>query len=145
MTVMAVTSNKVRAETTYGAVVVPGVAAATLTVGYAAYQDSTGKWNMADANVSAAVAAQQGIVVETFDGEDTVIVGNACAVCVFGPVSGYDALVPSAFYYLSPTVGRIEDAFAGAGSFKKIIGQGLFIAGFTCLWVNPVLTDAASS
>lgn len=142
---MAVTSANVRAEKSHGAIVVAGVAAATLTVGYTAYQDSAGKWNPADANVSAAVAALTGVVVETFDGEDTVIAGNACSVCVFGPVSGYDALVPGAFYYQSATVGRIDDAFAGAGSFKKIVGYGLYIAGFTCLWVNPVLTDAASS
>jgi hypothetical protein len=142
---MAVTSASVRALTQFGAVVVPGVASGTLTVGYAVYQDSNGKWTHADANVSATVAAVTGIVVETFDGEDTVIADNACSVCVFGAVSGYDALDDGAFYYLSANVGRIADAFAGAGSFKKIVGYGLTLAGFTCLWVNPVLTDAASS
>lgn len=144
---MAVTSTNIRALVSHGAVVWPGVAAATLTVGYAVYQDSNGKWNHADANVSAAVAAVTGIVVETFDGEDTVIAGNACSVCVLGPVSGYDALTAGAFYYLSATVGRIADAFAGAGSFKKIVGYGNKIANLpqVVLWVNPVLTDAASS
>jgi hypothetical protein len=145
MTDMAVTSANVRAITSHGAVVVPGVAGGTLTVGYAVYQDSNGLWQHADANVSATVAAVTGIVVETFDGEDTVIANNACSVCVLGPVGGYDALDEGAFYYLSATVGRIADAFAGAGSFKKIVGYGINIAGFVCLWVNPVLTDAASS
>lgn len=141
---MAVTSASVRALTQFGAVVVAGVAAGTLTVGYAVYETSTG-WAHADANVSAAVAQVTGIVVETFDGEDTVIAGNTCSICVFGPVSGFDALVVGSMYYLSATVGRIESTFAGAGSFKKIVGNGLTIAGTVCLWVNPVLTDAASS
>jgi hypothetical protein len=60
-------------------------------------------------------------------------------------VAGYDALTSGALYYLSANVGRIADAFAGAGSFKKIMGTGLKIAGFVCLNVAPVLTDAASS
>lgn len=141
---MAVTSASVRAITSHGAVVIPGVASGTLTVGYAVYETSTG-WAHADANVSAAVAQVTGILVETFDGEDTVTVGNACSICVLGPVSGFDALTYGAMYYLSATVGRIESSFAGAGSFKKIVGQGLTIAGTVCLWVNPVLTDAASS
>lgn len=145
MTDMAVTSASVRALTSHGAVVVPGVAGATLTVGNAVYQDTNGKWQHADANVSAAVAAVTGILVESFDGETTVAADQACSICLLGPVSGFDALDEGAFYYLSATVGRIADSFAGAGSFKKIVGYGLNIAGFVCLWVNPVLTDAASS
>lgn len=145
MTDMAVTSANIRAITSHGAVVVPGLAGATLTVGYAVYQDTSGNWQHADANVSATVAAVTGILVQTFDGEDTVISGNTCSVCLFGPVAGFDALDEGPFYYLSATVGRIADAFAGAGSFKKIVGYGVSIAGFVCLWVNPVLTDSASS
>lgn len=142
---MAVTSANVRAITSHGAVVVPGLAGATLTVGYAVYQDTSGNWQHADANVSATLALTTGILVQSFDGEDTVISGNACSVCLLGPVAGFDALDEGGFYYLSANVGRIADAFAGAGSFKKIVGYGLGMAGFVCLWVNPVLTDAASS
>jgi hypothetical protein len=142
---MAVTSNSVRALTEFGALVEPGIAAATLTVGYAVYQDSAGKWNHADANVSAAVALVTGILVATFDGEDTVVANQGCSVCKFGPIAGYDALTAGAFYYLSANVGRIADAFAGAGSYKKIVGTGQMIAGTVCLWFAPVLVDAASS
>lgn len=147
MTDMAVTSKNVRALTDHGAIVFPGVAAATLTVGYAVYQDGNGLWTHADANVSAAVALMTGILVESFDGEDTVIAGNACSVCTFGPVAGFDALTAGPLYYLSATVGRIADAFAGAGSFKKIAGYGFKIANLPniVLWVSPNLTDAASS
>lgn len=145
MTDMAVVSNSVRALTEYGALVVPGVAAATLTVGYLVYQDSNGKWTHADANVSATVALVTGVLVQTFDGEDTVAAGQACSVCIFGPVSGFTALTAGAMYYLSDAVGRLADAFAGAGSFKKIVGVGQKVAGTVVLWFAPTLTDAASS
>lgn len=145
MSDMAVTSNNVRAIVQYGARVIPGVANATITIGYVVYQLSTGLWAHADANVSATLATATGIAVESFDGEDTVAAGNALSICLFGPVAGFDALTAGALYYLSATVGRLESANPGAGAFKRIIGQGVKIAGYTALWVNPQLDDAASS
>jgi ABC-type molybdate transport system permease subunit len=76
---MAVTSANVRAMVEFGADVVAGLAGATLTVGYAVYQDSSGNWQHADANVSATVALTTGVLVETFDGEDTVIPATLAA------------------------------------------------------------------
>lgn len=140
MTAMAVTSAEVRALTSHGAVVIPGKAGGTITIGYVVTQEADGDWVHADANVVGLQTAL-GLAVESFDGEDTVIAGNAVSVCVFGPVSGYDALVSPALYYLSDTVGRLDDA---AGAYDRIIGYGMILAGENVLFVNPQLTDAAS-
>lgn len=139
---MTVVSANVRALTSHGAVVVPGVAGGTVTIGYAVYQAiSDGEWLHADANVSAEVAAVLGIAVESFDGEDTVIAGNALSVCVLGPVGGFTDLVSGDVYYLSDTVGRIADA---AATFDRIVGRGMMLAGQVVLWVDAVASDAAS-
>lgn len=140
MTVMAVTSAEVRALTSHGAVVMPGRAGATITIGYVVTQEADGDWVHADANVVGLQTAM-GIAVESFDGEDTVAAGNAVSVCVFGPVSGFDALTVPALYYLSDTVGRLDDA---EGAYDRIIGYGMYIAGEVCLFVNIQATDAAS-
>lgn len=140
MTVMAVTSNEVRALTSHGAIVWPGTAGATITIGYVVTQEADGDWVHADANV-VGLQTGLGIAVESYDGEDTVAAGNAVSVCTAGPVSGFDALVSPALYYLSDTVGRLDDT---AGAFDRIIGNGMEIAGEVVLNVNIQLTDAAS-
>ncbi len=140
MTVMAVTSAEVRALTSHGAVVWPGKAGGTITIGYCVLQEADGDWVHADANV-VGLQTVLGIAVESFDGEDTVAAGNAVSVCVFGPVSGFDALTTPALYYLSDTVGRLDDA---EGAYDRIVGNGIMIAGEIVLFVNIQLTDAAS-
>lgn len=140
MTVMAVTSAEVRALTSHGAVVIPGKAGATITIGYVVTQEADGDWVHADANVVGLQSAM-GIAVESFDGEDTVIAGNAVSVVIAGPVSGFDALTVPALYYLSDTVGRLDDA---EGAYDRIIGNGMMLAGEVVLNVNIQLTDAAS-
>ncbi len=79
---MTVVSANVRAHPRHGAVVVPGVAASTVTLGYLVYQNSSGQWAHADANVSATLATVTGLAVESYDGEDTVAAGNALSVCL---------------------------------------------------------------
>lgn len=140
MTVMAVTSAQVRALTSHGAIVVPGTAGGTVTIGYLVYQASDGDWEHADANAVGQQTAL-GVAVQSFDGEDTVVAGNALSVCIHGPVSGFDALDPGALYYLSDTVGRLDDA---EGAYDRIIGNGMELAGVDVLNVNIQLTDAAS-
>lgn len=140
---MTVVSGNVRALTSHGAVVVPGVAGATVTIGNAVYQATTGGlWSHTDGNVSAEVAAVLGIAVESYDGEDTVTVGNALSVCIQGPVGGYTDLVAGDVYWVSDTVGRIAD---GAATFDRIIGNGMMFAGQVVLNVNIQLSDAASA
>lgn len=138
---MAVTSAEVRALTSHGAVVVPGTAGATVTIGYLVYQASDGDWEHADANVSATLATVMGLAVESYDGEDTVAANNALSVCIRGPVSGFDALTAGALYYLSNTVGRVSDA---EGAFDRIVGVGMELAGEVVLNLDIQLTDAAS-
>lgn len=140
MTAMAVTSNEVRALTSHGAIVVPGKAGGTITLGYIVTQEADGDWVHADANVVGLQSAL-GVAVESYDGEDTVAAGNAVSVCMGGPVSGFDALVSPALYYLSDTVGRLDDA---EGAYDRIIGAGVMLAGENVLWVNIQYTDAAS-
>ena len=141
MATVTVTSANVRALTEFGAVVVPGIAASTVTIGYLVYQDSNGKWAHADADVSALLATVMGVAIESYDGEDTVAADDALSVCISGPVSGFSSLTPSALYYLSNTVGRLDTA---EGSFDRIVGNGMKIAGEVVLNVNVQLTDAAS-
>lgn len=140
MTVLAVTSNEVRALTSHGAVVVPGVAGGTVTIGYLVYQAADGHWEHADANAVGQQTAL-GVAVQSYDGEDTVAEGNALSVCIMGPVSGFDALTAGALYYLSDTVGRLDTA---EGAYDRIIGNGMMLAGEVVLNVNIQLTDAAS-
>lgn len=103
----------------HGAVVLPGRAGGTVTVGHLVYMASDGDWERADANVSAAVARAQGIAVASYDGETTIASGDPVSVCVFGPVSGYSGMTPGANLYISDTVGLIGDAVA---AYDRIIG-----------------------
>src|SRR5690606_30215608 len=118
-------SANIRALTSHGAVVIPGTAGGTVTIGDLVYQASDGDWEEADANVSAATATALGIAVQSFDGEDSVAEGNALSVCVFGPVAGYTDVTPGALYYVSNDVGKISDA---EGAFDRIIGTGMELA-----------------
>jgi hypothetical protein len=120
---------------------VPGTAGATVTIGYLVYQASDGDWEHADAN-AAGLEGVLGVAVESYDGEDTVAAGNALSVCMQGPVSGYDALTAGAVYYLSDTVGRLDDA---AGTFDRLVGRGVELAGEVVLWVDVTLSDEASA
>lgn len=103
----------------HGAVVLPGRAGGTITVGHLVYMASDGDWERADANVSAAIARAQGIAVASFDGETTINSGDPVTVCVMGPVAGFSGLTPGANLYISDTVGRIADA---AATYDRIIG-----------------------
>lgn len=141
MTAIAVTSANVRALTSHGAIVIPGTAGATVTNGYLVYSAADGDWEHADAN-AAGLEGVMGVCVATYDGEDTVTAGNAMSICVKGPVSGFTGLTAGAIYYLSDTVGRLDDTTA---TFDRLIGRGVELAGEVVLWVDITLTDAASA
>lgn len=138
---LTVVSANIRAITSHGAVVVPGIAGATVTIGYLVYQAADGHWEHADAN-AAGLETALGVAVESYDGEDTVAAGNALSVCITGPIGGYTDVTPGALYYVSDTVGRIADATA---TFDRIIGNGMMLAGFDVLNLNIQLSDAASA
>lgn len=139
---IALTSANIRALVPQGAVTIPGTAGATLTVGYLVYQANDGDWEHADGNVDTTLAKAQGVVVQSYDGEDTVAAGNACTICKYGPISGYTGLTAGANYYLSDTVGRIGDA---VGAYDRIIGHGVEISNEVCLWVDIQQNDPSSA
>jgi len=142
MSDIAFTAANIRALTSHGAVILPGQAGGTITVGHLVYQASDGDWERADGNVSAAVARAQGIAVASFDGETTINSTDPVSVCVFGPVSGFTSLTAGANYYLSDTVGRIGDA---VGAYDRIIGYGVEIGGEVCLFVSIEQNDPSSA
>lgn len=142
MTDLTLTAANVRALREHGAVVLPGEAGAAMNIGDAVTPSSDGAWDPTDANVSAALARNQGIVVESYDGETAIAAGAAISVCVFGPVSGYASLSHGANYYISDNVGKIADA---VGAYDRIVGYGLKIAGEVCLFVFPQQNDPSSA
>lgn len=142
MSDIAFTAANIRPLKEHGAVIIPGTAAGTLTVGHLVYQSSSG-WIRADGDVALGVPARaHGIVVESFDGETTINSGDACSVVVFGPVSGFTSLTANANYYLSDTVGRIADA---VGTYDRIIGYGIKLAGEVCIFVQIQINDPSSA
>lgn len=139
---MAFTAVEIRPLKEQGAIILQGTAGGTITVGHLVYIASDGDWVRADGNVSATESRAQGIAVESYDGETTITEGNPVSVVVFGPVSGFDALTAGANYYVSDTVGRIND---GVGSFDRSVGYGIELAGEVCLFVFPQQNDPSSA
>lgn len=139
---IAFTAANIRPLKEHGAIILPGVAAGTLTVGHLVYQTSSG-WVRADGDVAlGAPARAHGIAVESFDGETTIASGDPVSVCVFGPVSGFTSLTANANYYLSDTVGRIADA---VGTYDLIIGYGVKLHGEVCIFVQVQVIDPVST
>lgn len=142
MSDISYTAANIRALVSHGAIVMPGQAGAATSIGHLVYAASDGDWEDADGNVSAPLARAQGIAVESFDGETTINNTDPVSVCVFGPVSGWTGLTAGANYYLSDTVGRIADA---VGTYDRIIGYGVEIAGEVCLFVSVQQNDPSSA
>lgn len=136
------TPANVRALVEQGAIVLQGVAGSTTAVGKAVALASDGEWDNADGNVSAALARVQGVVVASFDGETTIAASSPLSVCVFGPVSGIGGLTAGANYYLSDTAGAIADA---VGTYDRILGWGVKLAGEVCLFVSVQQNDPSSA
>jgi hypothetical protein len=120
-------------------VIVPGQAGGTITIGDLVYIAADGDWERADGNVAGGETSRAvGIAVESYDGETTITSTNPVSVCVFGPVSGYISLTGGANYYVSDNVGKIADA---VGTFDRIIGYGMELAGEVCIFVFPQIND----
>jgi hypothetical protein len=139
---ISLTAANIRALVEYGAVVVPGTAGASLSIGQLVYEDSTNGWKAADADVSAAPARAQGMVVESYDGDSTIASGEAISVCLFGPVGGLSSLTAGSNYYISDTAGSISD---DADTYDRIVGFGITIAGEVCLFLHFQQNDPSSS
>lgn len=138
MSDIALTAANIRPHKSHGAIIIPGQAGAALTVGDLVYEASDGDWEGADGNVSAASARAQGIAVASFDGETAIADTAPLSICIFGPVSGYTSLTAGANYYLSDNVGKIATA---VGTYDRIIGFGMELAGEVCLFVSIQQSD----
>lgn len=124
---MAVTAANVRPLA--GAITRKGRAGGNLTMGMPFYPASDGDWEAADANVTAAIAAGRGIIVEVpfkAPGGTTAVDGDEVTGVVFGPVGGFSSLTPGALQYISATVGTLtETAPTGATNWQHAIGYAL--------------------
>lgn len=139
---MAVTAAQVRAL--QGAVTRTYRAGGTVNMGDPVYIDSSGYVQQADANVSAALVAARGVVVQVSrEGETAAVSGDAVDVCLFGPVGGYSGLTPNAQQFVSSTAGGLtETAPTGAGTWTWAIG---YAESATILFVEPGLQAPVSN
>lgn len=143
MAVVTISSPaNIRPLVEHGAVLVAGTAGSATDVGNLVAMSSDGAWDDADANASQALSKAQGICVGSYDGETVIAAGNPMTICVFGPVSGIGGLTAGANYYVSDTAGAIDTA---AGTFDRIVGWGVQVAGEVCLFVNPQQNDPSSA
>lgn len=142
MSDITLTAANIRPLVSHGAIVVPGQAGGTITVGDLVYPAADGDWERADGNVSATVAGAQGVAVASYDGETTINSGDPVSVVVAGPVSGFISLTAGANYYLSDNVGKIADA---VGAYDRIVGWGIELAGEVCLFVSIQQNDPSSA
>ncbi len=139
MASISLTSAQIRPLT--GAICRNYQAGAALTVGYAVYLDSSGYVQHADANLSEAGARAMGIVVASKDGETSVVSGDRCSVCVFGPVGGYASMTPGEPVYNSSTVGRLDQTAPTGGAYPQAFGRA---DSATVIFVNPDVADPSS-
>jgi hypothetical protein len=109
-----------------GAIVRRGEAGGTIEAGMSVYLNGTSGFVAADGS-AAATAAARGIMVAPKDAVD----GDQIDIVIFGPVEGFAAMTPGALFYVSDTVGELEDA---TGTHTKIIG---YAESATILMVNP--------
>ena len=98
----------------------------------------------ADANVSATLANARGVIVSVAQpGETAGVAGEACTICVFGPVSGYAGMTPGARQFVSNTAGEVtETAPTGAGTWTSPMG---FAESAGVLFVAPGLQAPSSN
>jgi hypothetical protein len=93
--------DAVRVAPLPGAVVLPGTAAATLTVGDCVYMNSAGKWAQADASAAATLNGLLGLVTAgtRLDDDGDIIADEGISVCISGPV------------FLGPSVAMAEESY----------------------------------
>lgn len=141
---MAVTAANVRKLE--GAIGRPVQAGGAATMGDAMYIAADDDWEIADANVSAAIAAARGILVEVpfkTPGGTTCADGDPIHVVTFGPVGGFSGLTPGGLLYLSNTAGQVtHTAPTGAGTWTSPIG---YAESATVVFVNPGIAAPVSN
>lgn len=126
MSDVTTTPANISADWNRGSIVEPYLANVELTVGDVVYIDSNGKLNKADADVAILNSRSLGIVVTgpNLYGETTIAAGQYAAVCIFGPVYGLSATMPtSQVGYVSKTAGKLDDTAPTGGAFQYVVGH----------------------
>ena len=119
-----------------GSIIRPFVCAEVVDVGEAVYLNTSGKVALADADayLTAKVIGVIGAIGAY--GKTTSVANEQVDVVLFGPVAGWTALTPGEELFASIAAGAIEDATAGTGDFRYLVGwavdaETIFISPFT--------------
>ncbi len=99
--------------------VATGVAGEALQHGQVVRRNSNGAWIKAQADNATNASGLLGIVVAGGDSSGNVASGKVISVLLWGRISGFSSLSPTAKYYLSDTAGAISDT---AGTVSRILG-----------------------
>ncbi len=122
-----------------GAICLPVVLGGTLVPGEPFYISDKDNGRpvviRADANVSAAVARNVGVLVAIGGGKATGVIGDVGTGVFLGPVTGFSSLTPGANYYISDNAGKIADTLA---TYDRIVGYAMTD---TTLFVFPQVND----
>lgn len=116
-------------------------AAVSLSLGDLVYELTDGTYGKADANAGSPAQTVAGMAVESKDGDTTIASGDWFTLLEVGPVEGFSGATPGSLAYLSNTAGKVATA-APVSGFNRIVGR---FQTATCLWLAPVLSDAASA
>lgn len=131
------TAANVRLVNEHQAIVIRGVAGATITPGQPVYLDGNNGWKPADADVAAS-AMVRGIALGDNYGSVSFASGTTIDIVVFGRVTGYSSMTPGSNVYCSLNAGEItHTAPPNSGDF-------IFAAGWaesaTTIFVAPQIT-----
>lgn len=127
MAVISFTASKLSADPDRGSVITNLIALTAMSIGDVVYVDTNNKAVKAQANSQTASRAI-GIVVgvPNFYGETAVVAGDYVAVCVLGPVYGWDvALALGPIYVDKTTAGKMNDAAPTGGAWQYVIGHAI--------------------
>lgn len=138
MTALSFTVNKISTDPAKGSVLKQFRAASAISspIGKAVYVNSSGKVELADANVTATEARAIGIIVAVPNvySENAIAADEHCTVCLFGPVYGFASLAEGTYGWVSKTAGEIDDTAPTGGAYQYVLGQCLEE---DCFFVHP--------
>ncbi len=146
MAAITVTPRKISATWDRGAVILDFIAGATVNIGDCVYMDDN---NYVQQVVGTTLkgAHSFGIVVGSPNqyAETAIPSGASCAVCVHGPVYGFDnpAYIDGQLIYVSKTVaGGMDTAAPSGGVYDFVVGNA---QGADCIFVRPGQSAPAST
>lgn len=128
-------AENISASWANGSILSPYKQAAVCEVGSAVTLNADEELVLADAN-SATLVRFVGLVVNTQSlyGETSVPIGDTVSVCQFGPVYGFEGLVPGTLYYVSDTPGELTDTPPTGGAYQSAVAHAI---AEDALFINP--------